>query len=112
MGAAEKTQTDDGTFQAHVVLRMAARGQVSEEQLEQHALDAVEALEKRAAGTALGPVVAWNVEKSLIELDLTVEASTNAEVHEKIAQVMAVIEEEVPVAREQAAETSAELAYA
>lgn len=104
--------TGRASLEAHVVLRLEASDPCSEEELEQAAGQALEAVEQRVANVALGPVVSWNIQTCVIEIDFTVEANANAEVHEKIALVVAVIEESLPIVREQAAETSAELVYA
>lgn len=82
---------------AHVQITMAAQGPIDEASLEDSAMRALAAIEEHATGVALGPVVAWNVERGDIDLDFTVEAATTSEVHQRVGIVMAIIERTLPV---------------
>lgn len=67
---------------------------MSEEVLDANSDDVMDAVEHHAADIALGPVVALNMATCSIKLRFNVLATTDAEVHKRIAEVISIIERE------------------
>lgn len=121
MATPEDTPTPNGNDlpapepgEAQVRVRFTSAAEVidelpDEDRLEEDAVAILEAVEQHASDLVLGPVVAWNTDRCEIELEFTVPPVTGSELHRRIALVMQVVEREIPVAREVASETSAEL---
>ena len=80
--------------EAHVLLEMVMADPMSEEVLDANSDDVMEALESHAADLALGPVVALNMAACSIKLRFNVLATTDAEIHKRIAKILAIIERE------------------
>jgi hypothetical protein len=80
--------------EAHVLLEMHMADPMSEEVLDANSDDVLEALENHAAELALGPVVALNMATCSIKLRFDVLASTDAEILQRIAAIVAIIERE------------------
>jgi hypothetical protein len=80
--------------EAHVLLEMVMADPMSEEVLDANSDDVMDALENHASDLALGPVVALNMATCSIKLRFDVLGSTDASIHKRIAQVIAVIERE------------------
>jgi hypothetical protein len=74
-------------------VELIAAGSRTREQLEQDAFRLLDAIEEQAAGIARGAAVACNFARSAIDLLFTVEASSTAEVHQKLGTVSGVIEQ-------------------
>jgi hypothetical protein len=80
-----------------VVQLMAANPEIPDESLEEHMFAVLEAVEQHAADIALGPVVAVDFDAHAIELAFCVCHRTQADAQQKIADVMAVVEQHTPV---------------
>ena len=97
MTPSDQTRAHDASrdgFEAHVVLRLEAVDPCPEDVLEDISDQVLAVIERGAADVALGPVIAWNVDTYVIEVDFTVEATSNAEVHHKIGNVIGLLETE------------------
>ena len=80
--------------EAHVLLEMHMSDPMSEEVLDANSDDVMDALEDHASDLALGPVVALNMGTCSIKLRFDVLGTTDAEIHRRIAEVIAIIERE------------------
>ncbi len=80
--------------EAHVLLEMHMADPMSEEVLDANSDDVMDALEAHASDLALGPVVALNMATCSIKLRFNVLGTTDADVHKRIAEVVAIIERE------------------
>ena len=69
-------------------------GPVSADELEEMADKLLEVLEDHASDLALGPVVGYDVEKHLVEVEFTVEARNAEELHKKLGQFARLLERE------------------
>jgi len=67
---------------------------MSEEVLDANSDDVMDALEDHASDLALGPVVALNMTACSIKLRFNVLGTTDAQIHKRIAQIIAIIERE------------------
>jgi hypothetical protein len=67
---------------------------MSEDVLDANSDDVMDALLDHAADLALGPVVALNMHSCSIKLRFNVIAKSDAEIHKRIARIIAVIERE------------------
>jgi hypothetical protein len=77
--------------EANVLIEFRMVDAMSEEVLDANSDDVLEAVEAGAADIALGAAIALNLHTCSIKLRFDVLAANDAEVHEKIAQVIAVI---------------------
>src|SRR5436305_680196 len=75
-----------------VVFHLAPDELTDDEDLSTIATLALEALTAEAAGLALGPVVAVDLDRHRIEVEITVEAESASEVHQKLGLILAAIE--------------------
>jgi hypothetical protein len=99
--------------EANVLFEMQMADPMSEEVLDANSDDVMEALLNHAADLALGPVVALNMHTCSIKLRFQVIARTDAEIHKRIAKIIAIIERETELemvrssveAREEAADS-------
>lgn len=80
--------------EAHVLLEMHMADPMSEEVLDANSDDVIDALEDHASDLALGPVVALNMATCSIKLRFNVVGTTDAEIHQRISEVIAIIERE------------------
>ncbi len=79
-----------------VVLRLEFPDGCSREQLEDYAIMVQEAVDEHAAGIALGAAVRCDYEPMAVEVLFTVEAGSVANVHHRVALVIATIEPALP----------------
>ncbi|HTW43854.1 MAG TPA: hypothetical protein VMD79_16220 [Solirubrobacteraceae bacterium] len=79
-----------------VVLRLEFPDECSREQLEEYAIMVQEAVDERAAGIALGAAVRCDYDPMTVEVLFTVEAGSMADVHHRVALVVATIEPALP----------------
>lgn len=77
--------------EANVLIEFQMLEPMSEEVLDANSDDVLEAVEAGASDTALGPAIALNTHTCSIKLRFDVLAENDAQVHEKIAKVIAVI---------------------
>jgi hypothetical protein len=63
-----------------------------EEAVEDVAIRILESVERHAHEIALGPVVGGTIDPPAVELDFDVVAASSADAHERVAQVIGVIE--------------------
>jgi hypothetical protein len=75
-----------------VVFHLAPDEPTDDEDLNTIAALALEALEAEAPGLALGPVVAVDLDRQSVEVEITVEAKSASEVHQKLGLILAAIE--------------------
>lgn len=75
-----------------IVLQLMAPENVSDDDLESSMLAVLEAVERHAADIALGPVVAADLDRRLIDLGFNVEAVSPGESQGKVGQVLQIIE--------------------
>jgi hypothetical protein len=61
----------------------------------------LEALKAEAAGLALGPVVGIDLDQRIVEIEMTIEASSASEVHQKMGLILGAIERGAPNLRVQ-----------
>jgi hypothetical protein len=54
------------------------------------------ALQTEAAGLALGPVVCIDLDRRVVEIELTVEATSASEVHQKMGLILGALERGAP----------------
>lgn len=80
--------------EAHVLLEMVMADPMSEEVLDANSDDVMDALENHASKLALGPVVALNMATCSIKLRFNVLGTTDAAIHKRIAEIIAIIERE------------------
>jgi len=80
--------------EAHVLLEMVMSDPMSEEVLDANSDDVMDAVQNHASDLAIGPVVALNMATCSIKLRFDVLGTTDAAIHKRIAQVIAVIERE------------------
>lgn len=78
--------------EANVLLELRTREAMSEEALDMSSDELLEAVGDGAAGIALGPAVALNLQASAIKLRFDVLGGTDLEIHERVAGVLAIIE--------------------
>jgi hypothetical protein len=78
-----------------VTLVASANGDMSDETLEAHADELLEAVLTHAADVALGAGVAVNFATRSLELDFTVVADSLADAHDRVAEVQRRIAEQV-----------------
>lgn len=81
-----------------VVLRLEFPDGCSRHELEDYAILVQEAIDDHAAGIALGAAVRCTYEPMAVEILFTVEARSVAEVHHRVALVVATIEPALPFA--------------
>ena len=85
------------TFQeTSVLLRLEFPEECSREQLEEYAILVQEVVDERAAGIALGAAVRCDYDPMTVEVLFTVEAASVADVHHRVAVVVATIEPALP----------------
>jgi hypothetical protein len=80
----------------------------------------LDALRVEADGLALGPVVCIDLDRRIVEIEMTIEATSASEVHQKMGLILGALERGAPfllvqdssASRSQAQETAPELAYA
>jgi hypothetical protein len=77
---------------ADVGLRITARAQKSNDELEHLAFEILDVLEGKMANTALGAAVAIDLAGASIDVSFTVEAMSHAAVNEKVAHVVEAIQ--------------------
>jgi hypothetical protein len=84
---------------ANVLLELIYVGPLamSEEVLDANSDDVIEAVQAYAEDLALGPTIGINTYECAIKLRFDVVASSDAEVHKKIAKVIAVIEKHTDI---------------
>jgi hypothetical protein len=80
--------------EVNVLFEMQMADPMSEEVLDANSDDVMDALLDHAAHLALGPVVALNMHSCSIKLRFNVVAKTDADIHKKIAKIIAIIERE------------------
>jgi hypothetical protein len=56
----------------------------------------LEAMETEAAGLALGPVICIDLDRRIVEIELTVEATSASEVHQKMGLTLGALERDAP----------------
>lgn len=64
--------------------------------LETVAAHALEALLSEARGLALGPVVSVDLDERMVEVEMTIEAASASEAHQKIGLVLGALERGAP----------------
>jgi hypothetical protein len=69
----------------------------SDQELEQIAERSVQVLCEEAAGLALGVVAAVDLDERAVELEMTVEASSDSELHQKMGLILGELERGVPL---------------
>ena len=79
-----------------VVLRLEFPDGCSREELEDYAIMVQEAVDERATGIALGAAVRCDYDPMAVEVLFTVEAGSMANVHHRVALVVATIEPALP----------------
>jgi len=94
----QEPTTNKTEFQ--VLLHLGCRPN-EDEDLEAIAEVVSEALKAEAAGLALGPVVGIDLDERIVEIEMTVEAPSASEVHQKMGLILAAIERGVPNLRVQ-----------
>lgn len=77
--------------EANVLIELQMVDPMSEEVLDANSDDVLEAVEAGVPEIALGPAIAINLESCSIKLRFDVVAESDAKVHERIAEVIAVI---------------------
>lgn len=75
-----------------VLLHLEPVERPSDDELAAFAEFALNALIAEAAGLALGPVASVDLDKRLVQFELTVEAVSASEVHQKIGLILAALE--------------------
>src|SRR5437868_5464790 len=75
----------------HVLLSIAPEPSTDRD-LQQLSTYVLDVLREDAQGLALGPVTAIDLDERMIELELTIEAEAASEVHQKISEILAVLE--------------------
>ncbi len=103
--ARSDNQAMTATRQEHDVLLRLEFPDCSQEQLEEYAVLVQEAVDEHANGIALGAVVGGVFDPPTIEVRFTVEASSQTEVHHRVALVVGVIEPALPFSFETEAAT-------
>jgi hypothetical protein len=88
------TSPENQDREANVLFEMQMADPMSEEVLDANSDDVMEALLDHAADLALGPVVALNMHTCSIKLRFQVIARTDAEIHKRLAKIIAIIERE------------------
>jgi hypothetical protein len=79
-----------------VILRLEFPDGCSRAELEDYAILVQEAVDEHAAGIALGAAVGCDYDPMTVEVIFTVEAGSMAEVHHRVALVVAAIEPALP----------------
>lgn len=69
-------------------------GPLSEAEVDAHSESVLEAIERHAADIALGPVLTLDFDQPAVNVRFIVEAASYAELHERVSQVVAVVERE------------------
>lgn len=80
--------------EANVVLELRMAGPVSEEALDDKSDVVLEVIANSASDIALGPAIALSPPSRAIELRFDVLGANDAEIHKRIAKVVAVVERE------------------
>ena len=88
----QQSSTDPTPTEYNFMMILAHPRKVNEPWLEKQAMAMEAALLAECAGIVLGPSVSANFEENGFELDLTVEATSDAEANEKFRQAIAVVE--------------------
>jgi hypothetical protein len=86
--------SDGRRREANVVLDLHVAGPISEDALDASSDAVLEAVERHAAEIALGPALVVSPHERAIKLRFDLLAATYAELHERVAAVLAVIERE------------------
>jgi hypothetical protein len=98
MPATQKRAPERTSTETTVTLNVRIADTGSRRELEDHAVAIQEAVDVRAAGVALGAAVGCSDDPpASVEVIFTVEAPSVAEVHHRIALVVAAIESTLPV---------------
>jgi hypothetical protein len=79
------------------LLRLGTDGAYDDAHLAQIAELCVEALRTEATGLALGPVASVDLDQRIIELEMTIEAPSDAELHQKMGLILAALERGAPL---------------
>jgi hypothetical protein len=91
------SETSTTPFQEKtVILRLEFPNGCSRAELEDYAILVQEAVDEHAAGIALGAAVGCDYDPMTVEVIFTVEAGSMAEVHHRVALVVAAIEPALP----------------
>jgi hypothetical protein len=91
------SETTTSSFQERsVILRLEFPNGCSRSALEDYAILVQEAVDEHAAGIALGAAVRCDYDPMTVEVLFTVEAGSMAEVHHRVALVVATIEPALP----------------
>lgn len=95
----EANTTTTPAAHAQVLIRIEppSSADISDDALDHVADSIVATLIQDAAGLALGPVAAVDLDKRVIEVEISVEAFSMSEIHQKMALVFAAMEREGPV---------------
>jgi hypothetical protein len=80
-----------------IVVNLRAVESVDRDELEDRAFEVLDAVEQHAGGIADGAGVAANFPRHEIELVFTVFAAKPSEVHQRVADVMAIVEQHTPI---------------
>jgi hypothetical protein len=98
MAGTEKIAKSSTNREANVLIEFRMVEPMSEEVLDANSDDVLEAVEAHAADIALGPVIALNTHSCAIKLRFDVLAANDAEIHEKIGKIIAIILSETDLA--------------
>lgn len=93
----KKTSQDASEREANVLLELRVENAVSEEVLDANSDAILDAVQSYGAGIALGPTISLNLRNLAIRLRFDVIASTEAQVHRTIADVLQIIEEQTDI---------------
>lgn len=85
------------TAEFQVFLRLVGAEEYDDRDLEEIAEMSVEALCNEAPGLALGVVASVDLDRRLVELEMTIEAAADSELHQKMALVLAALERGAPL---------------
>ena len=83
--------------ETNVLLELRTQNTMSEEVLDANSDALLEAVQKYGADLALGPTISLNLRDLAIRLRFDVIASTEADVHRSIADVLQIIEEHTDI---------------
>jgi hypothetical protein len=79
------------------VLRLVVADGIDEAEMERIAEGSLGVLQDEAGGLALGPVASADLDQRTVELEMTIEAPSDAELHQKMSLILAALERGVPL---------------
>jgi phosphatidylserine decarboxylase len=93
MATIEEIRSNAATREVDVEVCLGIEGEISQAQFDELMERVLTLIESKGADVFLGPVVAGNTRRKEITIDLAIEVSANAEIHQKMGYLVTMLEE-------------------